>query len=321
MRYIEASPRLRLRPSHLLLMIYRYVSGVYQVGDLSALNYIKGLLDGRTEDRDLRRILTVSGHGIGEAEMWLADRLGDCEIDATSLRLVDTQLLQFLRAATTADIERIFAQFAEMVSPYPALAGLASDLGLIPYWCEQAEAIKRSFAHRRVTVFSDLPTRLPPSRQYDLIYASHGAQFFSADVAAALRRHLTPRGLLAVLMPLRDGLGEGPSRPVPFAQSAPVAEAKALLKRLVEAHGYSLEYEGKPLADMSVLSARREPIRFSVLAPASAVLLGQLILVLLNEHVSDRDRLAILDETASRFTHLRVPVSEELELYTIEAER
>jgi len=182
MIYLEASPKLRLRPSHLLLMIYRYLSGVYQAGDLFALNYIKGFLDGNSASKPTR-ILTVSGHGIGEAETWLAERIEDCHIDTVSFRLIDTQLLHFLRSAEPSDIEAVFSRFAEMVTPYELLSQLASNPGLIPYWCNQAQHIKHYFQQGKIAVFSDHPLRIDTPGRYDLIYVSQGTEYFSIEAA------------------------------------------------------------------------------------------------------------------------------------------
>jgi SAM-dependent methyltransferase len=320
MRYIEASPRLRLRPSHLLLMIYRYMSGIYQVGDLSALNYIKGFLDGISTQPKPERVLTVSGHGIGEAEMWLAERVDGCKIDTISFRLVDTQLLQFLRAAEATDIETVFSKFSQMVAPYEVLSELVSDPGLVPYWCEQMEAITRCFQEGRVTVFSDHPLRIPSSRFYDLIYVSHGWRYFSMKAAEELRRHLSPQGWLAILMPSQDDSVDGKiSAHGRFTNSPLVREARTLFKKLLEDRGYVLKPYRMPQFDLRALAARRELIRFSVLAPASSILIGELILRSLGEHISDRARLEVLNETAARFKTLRAPVNEELELYIMEA--
>ena len=64
---------------------------------------------------------------------------------------------------------------------------------------------------------------------------------------------------------------------------------------------------------------RREAIGFSVLAPANLVLIGELILISLYEHISDRARLEILNEVAARYRDLRTPVNEKLQLYIMEA--
>lgn len=321
MRYIEASPRLRLRPSHLLLMVYRYLSGIYQTGDLSALNYVKGFLDGHPSPLNPKRILTVSGHGIGEAEMWFAGHIAGCGIDTVSFRLIDTQLLQFLRSAEATDIEKVFSEFRQMVVPYGMLSELVLDPGLIPYWCDQAEEIKGSFQQQRIAIFSDHPLRIRPSNFYDLIYVSHGSQYFSVEAAKELRQHLSPRGWLAILMPPQnagcDGKSSAKGR---FANSAAVQEAKALFRALLEKRGYALASEGAPRLDLGGLAVRREIIRFSVLAPASSVLIGELILSSLSEHISDRVRLEVLNQTATVFKELRMPVNEELELDLAEAE-
>jgi hypothetical protein len=320
MKYIEASVSLRLRPSHLLLMIYRYLSGIYQIGDLSALNYLKGFIAGKYLDLQPRRILTVSGHGIGEPEMWFAAHIEASRIDTVSFRLIDTQILQFLRSAEPGDIEVVFSKFGQIVAPYAMLSELASDPGLVPYWRDQASEIKRAFEEQRFCVFSDHPSQIAQGNLYDLIYVSHGAQHFSLDVARQLQKQLLPHGWLAVLMPIRDVQFEGQeSSSRSFANSLPVLQAKAWFKRSLESRGYSFANESSPPFDLSILALRRELIRFSVLAPASSVLIGELILSSLYEHITDRARLEVLDETAARFKHLHMSVNEELELYIMEA--
>jgi hypothetical protein len=61
--------------------------------------------------------------------------------------------------------------------------------------------------------------------------------------------------------------------------------------------------------------------RFRVLASAQSVLIGELILISLNEHISDLARLEVLEQTAAQFKNLRVPVNEEVELYIIDPTR
>ena len=318
MIYIEASPVLRLRPAHVLLMIYRYLSGVYQMGDQFALNYIKGFLDGNSATNP-KRILTVSGHGIGEAETWLAEKFADCHIDTVSFRLIDTQLLQFLRAATAADIETIFSKFVDIVGSYKLLSQLAADPGLVPYWRGQAQHVKDYFRKKTISVFSDHPLRMQTSCSYDLIYVSHGMQYFSDEAVAKLRRHLAPQGLLAILMAPAEGSqnGNGAGR---FSNSRVALEGKALFRKLLEDRGYILSPAQSFALDLKGIGRRRELSRFNILASAKSVLLGELILASLGEHISDRARLEILDATAARYDDLNMPVSEELELIIIESE-
>jgi len=319
MSYIEASVTLRLRPSHLLLMIYRYLSGVYQMGDLFALNYIKGFLDGNSAQPKSRKILTVSGHGIGEAETWLGKRVDDCQIDTISFRLLDTQLLQFLRAAEASDIEAVFLKFAQMVAPYQMLSELVSDPGLVPYWCDQAAEIKYYFHQRKIRIFSDYPLRINPPYCYDLIYVSHGMEFFSVEAAAKLLRLLASGGWLTMLMPSEDHAADGKaSLSARFANTSPVQQAKALFRKLLQARGYTLAPEAVPRIDLSAVATRCELSHFRVLASANSVLIGELILSSLNEHIPDRARLEVLNETAAQSKELRMPVNEELELYFLE---
>jgi len=193
---IETPTGQSLRPTHLLLMLYRYLSGAYQLGDVAALNYIKGYLDGRASGKALERVLTVSGHGIGEPEIWLSDRLPGAVIDTVSFRLVDTQLLQFLRTAGRHGVAAAFARFREAVGYLPALTRLLDDDGLVPYWERQAEEWSPP-CRTHVNVYSDLPLRIPESRRYDLIYVSHGLRYLDLDVIEKLRQHLRPDAWLA----------------------------------------------------------------------------------------------------------------------------
>lgn len=318
MKYIEAAPHLRLRPSHLLLMVYRYLSGIYQTGDLSALSYVKGFIDGRSMEPP-RRILTISGHGIGEAEMWLASRIEGSSVDAISFRLIDTQLLQFLRAAEQRDIETVFARFATMVSSYDVLRGLIADPGLVPYWSDQAAELKYWFQERRLSVYSDDPLRIAPPRPYDLIYVSDGSQFFTHEALQKLRSVLRPGGLLAVLLPWQRDRVETKEGHRRFAGSALALEARRLFRAALEARGYTLGPFAAEPVELDGVALRRELIRFSVLAPANAVLMGELILSSLYEHISDRSRLEVLAAVAAGFRELRAPVHEELVLGIVEA--
>ena len=81
MIFLEAGNNLHLRPAQLLLMIYRYASGIYQTGEISALSYTKGYLDHQGASNSPCRVLTVSSHGIGEAETWMVERLEDAIVE------------------------------------------------------------------------------------------------------------------------------------------------------------------------------------------------------------------------------------------------
>src|SRR5262249_50325426 len=249
------------------------------LGDLSALNYIKGFVDGSGPLHALDRVLTVSGHGIGEAEMWLLDRVAGCSVETVSFRLLDTQLLQFLRAAEPKDINLVFARVSELVAPYAPLAELVADPGRVPYWCEQSEAIKRCFQTERLAVYSDFPLRLPAAELYDLIYVGHDSRSLSLPAAQQLRKHLRPHGLLAIVKSAAgEGAAGGVMPRVRFADLPEVRDAKRRFGRGLEARGYQLEVGPEDGLDLSPLAGQRECIRFAVLAPATAVLLGEFIL-------------------------------------------
>ena len=304
-----------LRPMHLLLMLYRYLSGVYQLGDVAALNYVKGYVDGHAAGPQLDRVLTVSGHGIGEPEVWLSDRLPSATIDTVSFRQLDTQLLQFLRTAGRRGVAEAFEKFRDLVRPFPALSQLVEDEGLVPYWEMQAEewcVPRRPF----VSVYSDSPQCIPDSRSYDLIYVSHGLRYLDLSVVTGLRQHLRPSGWLAILVP--SNADTGGER---FADSPCVASARHLFNQLLGRRGYPPVRDSQSYVDFAPLATNMELIRFSVPAPARSMLVGELLIYSMHEHLNDRVRLHVLAETLDALTVTDVSVQEILQLFMIEGER
>jgi hypothetical protein len=317
MRYIEVSSRLRLRPSHVLLMIYRYVSGIYQTGDLSALNYLMGFIKGKRLASP-KRVLTVAGHGIGEAEIWLAEHLKGCQIDVTSFSLLDTQLMHFLRAAHASDIEVLFEKFKGLVAPYEVLNELVADPGLIPYWCEQAEEFSGLFERYPTRLFSDAALSALPADEYDLIYVSQCARDLSVEAVESLRHSLSPQGVLGVLMPIREQRDQAHLQPTCFANSMPFVKARERFRQQLETRGYTL-LPAYPLhVDLSHLTDHCEKIRFNVLATAHAILVGELILSSVYEHITDRARLDVLNDVVIKFRDVQIPMSEELQFCVVE---
>jgi hypothetical protein len=301
----------RLRPVHLLLMLYRYVSGAYQLSDLSALNYVKGYLDGRGAWTP-SSILTVSGHGIGEPEAWLSDRLPTVCIDAVSLRLLDTQMFQFLRAAGSGGVTEVFERFTEVVSTMPGLAALASDEGLMPYWVLQAT--KWSQAGRaHVRAFSVPPDDLPAQRAYDFIYINHSHPYLSGELLDRLRGHLRPAGWMATVVPTAGEAGR-------FAESEHVQRAKIRLNDSLARRGYPPLRAPVAAFSASCAVRRAESFAFDVPSPARAQLMGELLLFSMHGHVSDRIRLQAVSEALDDVSVANVPVRESMQLLLIEKE-
>lgn len=309
---IEASTGQRLRPIHLLLMLYRYLSGIYQLGDVAALNYVKGYVDGYAPKAKLEQILTVSGHGIGEPEIWLSDRLPMANIDTVSFRLMNTQLLQFLRTAGPGGVGAIFAQFRKIVASLPSLAELVEDEGLVPYWELQAAEWSRP-RRSHVNVYSDSPLNMPGARTYDLIYVSHGLPYLDTLAVSKLRGHLHLGGWLAVLVPTPGDLGSER-----FADSSFVSAAKRLFNDRLALRGYPPVRDSCQRIDFTNVASKTEYIRFSVPASAKNVLVGELLLYSMHEHLSDRVRLEVLAETLDGIGTTEVAVREVLELFMVE---
>jgi hypothetical protein len=311
---IETPTGQSLRPMHLLLMLYRYLSGVYQLGDVAGLNYIKGFIDGGGGQGKLDRVLTLCGHGIGEPEVWLSERLPNAVIDTVSFRQLDTQLLQFLRTAGRSGIAAAFDRFREVLEPFPALYRLLDDEGLVPYWELQAEewsAPRRS----HVNVYSDNPLRIPDTRVYDLIYVSQGLRYLDVDAVMKLRRHVRGGGWLSILVPASsEAAGER------FADSMWTTEAKHVFNQLLGRRGYPPARDTHSSLDIQPLVTNSEYIRFSVPASAKSMLVGELLLYSMHEHLSDRVRLEVLAETLDTLSVADVSVREILQLFMIQGE-
>jgi hypothetical protein len=305
----------RLRPIHLFLMLYRYLSGAYQLGDLSALNYVKGFLDGRRTDGSPRAILSISGHGIGEPEVWLSSRYPEAAIDVLSFRLVDTQLLQFLRIAGPQGVGDVFAQFREAVAPFPALAELVADAGLVPYWELQAEEW-RAGLRSKVTVYSVSPEALPAEASYDIAYVSNSSPYVTMDVLQALQRHVTASSWIALLTP-----AGGSSVPLAFAASPYAREARERLSDFLRGRGLTPQRTPDPILECDVLADRIEVIPLSIPAPARSVLVGELLLCLMQEPVSDRLRIEALATVLGSVPETDTPVRDTLQLIMIQGIR
>jgi hypothetical protein len=297
----------------MLLMLYRYVSGVYQLGDFSALSYIKGLLDGG-QPRPVRRVLSISGHGIGEPEIFMSDRFPGAAIDALSYRLIDTQLLQFLRTAGPAGVAEVFEQFKAASADLDGVSRLLDDAGLVPYWEQQAEEWS---AGRRpaITVYSNLPDAVPASHKYDFVYVSNSAPYLQDGSLPSVFRHVAPGGLMAVTLPAQVDSRDQ------FSRSAYVQRAREMYDAILRRQGYAANHRTESASPLGVDVLRRETIPFPVPAPAHSVLVGELLLHSMQAHISDRIRLEALSEVLLQVPETDVPVKETLDLLLIEGPR
>ncbi|HCH35845.1 MAG: hypothetical protein CL885_00725 [Dehalococcoidia bacterium] len=313
MIFLEAGNNLHLRPAHLLLMIYRYASGIYQTGEISALSYTKGYLDHQGASNSPCRVLTVSSHGIGEAETWMVERLEDAIVETVSFKLINTQLFQFLRHADNEDIAEIINNFCEIVAPYRILSNLANDPGLVAYWQLQASKIKEIYGEKQLTVYSNTPDKIPFSRSYDVIYVTHSEPILPKGTVEYLRSLLAVEGLMAILVPDRS---KSSNASEPFAISTPVKAAISDLRATHEQYGYHHVYQRS--GDEKQLSKgafRAESISFVVPSSTRVALIGELLLESLYDHIPDNVRLAALEHTASQLENEDAIVTERLKLF------
>ena len=313
MIFLEAGNKLHLRPAHLLLMIYRYASGIYQTGEISALSYTKGYLDNQGESNSPCRILTVSSHGIGEAETWMVDRLANPIVETVSFKLINSQLFQFIRYADNDEIAEIINKFCQIVGPYPILSELANDPGLVTYWQSQSSKIKEIYEKKQLTVYSNTPNKIPHNRSYDVIYVTHSEPVLPEGTVEYLRCLLTEGGLMAILVPDRSS---GADNSETFSLYPQVKTAISDLRKAHEQYGYHHVYQRT--GDEKQLSRgafRTEFINFVVPSSARVALLGELLLESLYDHIPDNVRLTALEQAASQLENENTVVNERLKLF------
>ena len=218
--------------------------------------------------------------------------------------------------AGSFEVAHALAWQGQKPGSYEVLNELVADPGLIPYWCEQSEEISGLFERYPTRLFSDAALSALPADEYDLIYISQSARDLSVEAVEGLRHSLSAQGVLGVLMPLREQRGQ--AQPICFANSVPFVEAKEQFRQQLERRGYTL-LPAYPLhVDLSHLTDHCEKIRFNVLATAHAVLVGELILSSVYEHITDRARLDVLNDVATQFRDVQIPMSEELQFCVVE---
>ena len=96
----KLSNQVRLGISEALLLLYRYLTDIYALGDLSFVQFLGGYIRGRKRSLDGCRILTVSGNGIGELEKLLCLQWKFDYLETMAVRPAQMRLMRFLMDAT-----------------------------------------------------------------------------------------------------------------------------------------------------------------------------------------------------------------------------
>ena len=159
----------RLRTSHALLLLYRYLTGIYALGDLSFVQFLGGYLRGDSRTLDELHILTVSGNGMGELEKMLCLQWRDSRIDTMAVSPSHMQLMRLLLDASPEEVSNLFGWAQESLREYPNLQALFDSPGLVNYWRQQIEIWKSPDLKGHLRLFSGSPWDLPVEQTYDAI--------------------------------------------------------------------------------------------------------------------------------------------------------
>ncbi len=289
--------QVRLSISQALLLLYRYLTGIYALGDLSFIQFLGGYLRGRDRNLDGARILTVSGNGIGELEKALCLQWQMESLETMAVTPVQMRVMRFLTDSSPEEIAQFLQWAQDSLKDYPNLQTLLGSPGLIAYWQQQHQFWQAPKLRSRVRLFGGLPWNLPAEGTYDAVLLSHAQKLLFARDAKELLPLLRPGGVLAAMMPVtfRPDLLQGPL-PYRFIDLPAVATACERIRAEARLAGYEL-LSGPPPVIHWALRPRdlAHVVAFSIASPLRSRLIGELLIQTLAADLPEMVRLQLLE--------------------------
>ena len=286
----------RFGVSDTLVLLYRYLSDVYTLGDLSFAQFLGGYTRGIGKDLAESRILTVSGNGIGELERVLCLQWGG-DLEAMAVSPENMRILRLLTGASPGEVEGLFEWAGQRLQEYPNLRSLLESSGLVSFWQQQCELWQSPEIKDRVHLFGGEPFGLPQDEAYDAILLSHAQKLLRTRDAKELLPSLKPGGVLAVLTPatFRPD-GSEISVPARFADQEAVKAAKAGMRQAAERLGYDMP-DMAPANIHWALSPSDtvHVVTFSLASPLRSMLIGELLIYSLAADLPDTTRFSLLE--------------------------
>jgi hypothetical protein len=296
------SNQVRLGIPQALLLLYRYLTGIYALGDLSFVQFLAGYLGGKNRSLDGCRVLTVSGNGIGELEKALCLQWRIGQLETMSVNPAQMRILRLMMEASPDEIAAFFAWAQEKLRGCPNLRDLLSSPGLEAYWKEQRVLWQSPELTGRVRLFSGSPWNVSSEQEYDAIFLSHSQRLFVENEGKSLCSLLKPRGILAALMPVifhpADIRGRIPLR---FSDLPVVREAKEKMRNEARCLGYELPEDGPvnirwTLGPEDILHY----VSFSIASPLRSLLIGELLIQTLAFELPEAVRESLLESALDR---------------------
>jgi len=310
------SNQLRLGISQALLLVYRYLTSIYKLGDLSYVQFLSGFMRGINYDLADSKILTVSGNGIGELEKMLCFQWSVDHIETMSVYPSQIGIMRFLTESSPEEVEKYFNWAYEFLEDYPNIQSILDSPGLIAYWQEECELWKSSELKDRVQLFGGSPWELRGTEIYDLILLSHSQKLLLSHNAKDLLPLLKPGGFLASMMPIifyPDSLNE--RIPQRFSDLYEVKTAKEKIIQETRSKGYEIED-----ANTVHINWTFSPddiiqiVTFTISSPLRSLIIGELLIQLLSAELPDSIRLLLLESALSNISPYKTGGTEALRI-------
>ena len=291
----------RLSRSHALLLLYRYLTGIYALGDLSFVQFLSGYLRGEKRTLDEPRILAVSGNGMGELEKMLCLQWTNSRLDTMAVSPFHMQIMRLFLDASAEEVSDLFAWAQESVGEYPNLQTLFDSPGLVNYWRQQIEIWKSSDLKGRLRLFSGSPLDLEMEQTYDAIVLSHAQKLLGQNSAQQILPLLKPGGVLAALMPVVFGpVGLKQPMSARFSDLPAVQYAKQNYREGARDLGYGMSEEQPLHVDWPITNETTvQVVTFSIASPLRSLLIGELLIQSLDADLQDDARFSLLESALS----------------------
>jgi hypothetical protein len=293
----KLSNQVRLTVSQALLLLYRYLTGIYALGDLSFVQFLGGYVRGKKCSLDGGRILTVSGNGIGELEKMLCLQWEFDHLETMAVSPVQMRVMRLLMDASPDEVAELFEWAQDCLRDHPNLQSLMASPGLVAYWQQQCELWQSLQLKGRVRLFGGSPWDMPTTETYDAILLSHAQQLLRGGDAKHLLSYLKPGGWLAALMPVifrPDALQQ--RMPARFSDSPVVEAAKQRMREEAWHLGYEMP-DGQSVHIRWALAPddTAHVVSFSIASPLRSLLIGELLIYSLAAELPDVTRLTLLE--------------------------
>lgn len=293
--------QVRLGTSQALLLLYRYLTGIYVLGDLSFVQFLSGYMRGKKRDLESSRILTVSGNGIGELEKMVCLQWKLEALETMAVSPAQMGIMRLLMDSTPDEVAEFFNWAQECLRDYPNLKALINSPGLVAYWQQQCDLWQSPELKERVRVVGGSPWDIPATESYNAILLSHAQKLLRDGDAKHLLSHIKPGGWLATLTPVIFRPDEFNERmPARFSDSSYIQVAKQRMRTEAGRLGYEMP-NGQPV------HIRWEPapddtfhvVSFSIPSPLQSLLIGELLIQSLVAELPDAVRLPLLESSVA----------------------